>query len=142
MQATLFEASRLRRQKNEAESGVSKALDFTQTKAVLNAGAEEVEKAVEKALKFYFGYMGQDVEVEYSIERNFEVSQLDEELKILAQVLSLGLGGIAETAAKRQFRDKYITMSDQDKMMSDQELMQGDSEAFEINSGDNEGDNE
>lgn len=142
MQATLFEASRLRRQKNEAESGISKALDFTQTKAVLNAGAEEVEKAVEKSLKFYFGYMGQDVEVEYSIERNFEVSQLDEELKILAQVLSLGLGSIAETAAKRQFRDKYITMSDQDKMMSDQELLDRDSEAFEINSGDNEGDNE
>jgi len=134
LQGTLHEISRLRRQKSQAESGVSKSLDFTQTRAVLNAGADSVEKCLERAIKYYFAYLGQTVEVEYKIDRNFEVNQIDDEIGILIKLMSLDLGSTATAAAKKQFRDKFIKLDPDMARQSDDELMDSD-DAFEVNAG-------
>lgn len=135
LQNTLYEISRLRRQqKNQVESGLAKALDFTQTRAVLNAGADAVETAIEQAIELYFSWLGQEVSVSYAIDRNFELADFDEEIKQILSLQSIGLGQVAESAAKRQFRDKYLKLTPEEKIESDNEI-DNDNIGFELNGG-------
>lgn len=135
LQNTLYEISRLRRQqKNQAESGISKALDFTQTRAVLNAGADAVETAIEQALVTYFSWIGQEVEVSYNIDRNFELSDFDDEIRQILSLQSIGLGQVAEAAAKKQFRNKYLKLTPEETQESDAEI-DNDETGFALNGG-------
>ncbi len=136
LQNTLYEISRLRRQqKNQAESGLAKALDFTQTRAVLNAGADAVETAIEQSLKIYFQWLGQDVEVRYKVERNFELADFDDEIRQILSLQSIGLGQVAEAAAKKQFRNKYLKLTPEEMQESDQEIDNNDDNGFVLNGG-------
>lgn len=135
LQDTLYEISRLRRTKtNQAESGLAKTLDFTQTRAVLNAGADAVEQAVENALKIYFQYLGQEVDVSYSVDRNFELADFDDQIRQILSLQSIGLGQTAEAAAKREFRNKYIKLTPEETQQSDSEI-DSDEPGFTLNGG-------
>lgn len=123
VQSSVFEISRLRRAKAEAESGYSKTLDFAQTDAVLNAAANVIEKAVENIVRYYLDYLGIQAKVKYVIDRTFEISTIDKDLDGLIKVIGAQLGATVETRAKMKVAKKWGFLQDGEEQKFESEQL-------------------
>lgn len=114
VQKTIFEISRLRRQKNMAETDEAKKLDFVNTKAVLVQGAKAVEDAIRRSLKIRAKLLGiQSPRVTFEIDKNFEFKTLTEKLdEILRLIAASYPSGIIEHFQKKVIKESG--MSEQD----------------------------
>lgn len=125
----IYDISRLRRQKDDvAESGIAKAIDFTNTKAVLNHMANVMQKQFPKIIKYMAGLEGNNMTAELQIGREFDTTTADAAIDTLLKELSGGFGKTFEAHQKKQYRDTYGKLPEKLKKVSDAEI-----DAFEEN---------
>lgn len=105
--------NRLRQMKRQAEAGVSKRLDFLNSEAILSTITETVEQAVEKTVKLLGLWLGKDYEVSYSVDRDFDVSDINEDLDALLKIISAGFGSTFEKISKLNFAKKWGQVGEQ-----------------------------
>lgn len=120
---SIYEISRLRRQKDDvAESGIAKAIDFTNTKAVLNHIARSMENAFPKIIELYAAFEGNNMSATLDISKDFDTSTADAEIDRLLKELSAGFGPTYEGHAKKVYRDKFNKLPEPLKKKSDAEI--------------------
>lgn len=116
VQKTIFEISRLRRQKNMAETDGAKKLDFVNTEAVLIQGAKRIEETIRKSLKIRADLLGiQNPKIDFSISRNFDVSSFSE---MLDEIIKMSAAGFPSKLIKKR-QETAIKMTgtvDDDKL--------------------------
>lgn len=117
-----YEISRLRRQKEEAESGLVKTIDFTQTKAVLNHIATAMENSFPKIISLAGEFESNNMTAELKISREFDTQAVDSAIDVLIKELSANMGPTYEAFQKKQYRDTYSKMPEDLKKKSDEEI--------------------
>lgn len=118
--------SKLRQQKNFQESGVAKQYDFTQTEAVLNETSNKLEEWFEGVV-IDMGNWSTDsnVSVNLEIDRDFDVSDLGEDIDNLLKLIAADMGQTYTAYAKEQFINKWDKVPEEVKEKITDELNQG-----------------
>ncbi len=114
--------SRLRAQKNVAETEHSKKLDFTMVEAVYNAAVDAIVPFMEQQLSDWGAFSGSEVTAMITVDRELDFTPAQEAIQTLLQELSAGLGKTAESHLLKAYRDKNLNMSPEDRDKSDAEI--------------------
>lgn len=118
----IYEISRLRRQKDESESGIAKTIDFTNTKAVLNHISTAMENSFPKIVSLFGEFESNNMTAELKISREFDTTSVEAAIDVLLKELSANLGPTYDAYQKKQYRDTYSKMPADLKKKSDEEI--------------------
>jgi hypothetical protein len=135
IQHDVAEAYRLARQEfllsssQAPTSGLARQYEFAHLNASLGAFARELARAERAMVRLYCLWHGLDVKVEmagYEVSwpEDFDVRDLERELKIALDALMLPLGATARRVLVAQTRNAVVSLSDIDRQASDAELIE------------------
>jgi len=114
--------SKLRSQKNSAETALSKQLDFIMVEAVYNAGVDVLVPFIQQQIKDWGNFANVDAEAEIDIDRKLDFAPAQERIDALLKELAVGFGPTVETKLKKQYRDKNLDLTDEELQASDAEI--------------------